>query len=64
MAEEVPAPVPTSNTLIIPLVESERIIILNALKCTQGNIRQAAKALGIDRSTLYRKLRETPDFRE
>lgn len=55
---------PIPDDKIIPFAESEKLIILNALKITKGNIRQAALALGIDRSTLYRKLREAvPEFK-
>jgi two-component system response regulator HydG len=36
--------------------EGERI--LNTLRLTYGNKAQAARILGIDRSTLYRKIRQ------
>ncbi len=39
-----------------PLAEVEREAIQNALNYFQGNVTQAAKALGIAKSTLYRKL--------
>jgi transcriptional regulator of acetoin/glycerol metabolism len=39
------------------LREVERQVILAALERTQGNIKQAAEALGIDRSTLYDRLK-------
>ncbi len=38
--------------------ESEEERILNTLKLTYGNKAQAARILGIDRSTLYRKIRQ------
>ena len=47
---------PTDTTPILPLDEVERGTIVNALKVTGGNISKAARALGIDRSTLHRKM--------
>lgn len=41
---------------IIPLEELEKQAIINALKITNNNIQQAAKALGINRATVYRKM--------
>ena len=41
----------------LTLAEIERRAIVAALARTAGNVRQAAAALGIDRSTLYDKLR-------
>jgi two-component system response regulator HydG len=41
---------------IIPLEEIEKMALLNALRITGKNIQQAAKALGINRATVYRKL--------
>ena len=38
------------------LEESERQAIVRAVQDVQGNLAQAARALGISRSTLYRKL--------
>jgi len=53
-----PAPVaPTSGT-IRTLVELERIAIAEALAATGGNKARAAALLGIDRTTLYRKLKD------
>ena len=49
---------PTDTTLILPLDEVERSAIVNALKVTGGNISAAARALGIGRNTLYRKMEE------
>ncbi len=43
---------------LVPLEEVERRYILNVLECVQGNRTQAAKKLGLDRKTLYRKLRQ------
>jgi serine/threonine-protein kinase PknK len=60
-----PSPAPAqSNTAtvaltdgpIVPLSELERSAILRALEVFQGNKSKAAKALGIDRRTLYNKL--------
>lgn len=44
----------TPNTL--NLDENEKIIIEKALKTNKGNISNTAKALGINRSTLYKKM--------
>jgi two-component system response regulator AtoC len=41
---------------IITLDEIEKQALLNALRLTDNNIQQAAKALGINRATVYRKL--------
>jgi DNA-binding NtrC family response regulator len=41
----------------VPLSELERRAILAALERKQGNVKEAAAALGIDRSTLYDKLK-------
>ena len=49
---------PTDTTDILTLKEAERRAIVNALKVKGGNIPDAARALGIGRSTLYRKLKE------
>jgi len=45
-----------SENEIIPLDEIEKQALLNALRLTDNNIQQAAKALGINRATVYRKL--------
>ena len=47
---------PTDTTVILTLKETERRAIIKALKATKGNISAAARALGIDRSTLYQKM--------
>jgi PAS domain S-box len=44
------------NTLKQGLIEAEKNIILDALHAAKGNKMQAARALGIHRSVLYRKL--------
>ena len=49
---------PTDTTAILPLDEVERRAIVHALKVMDNNIPDAARALGIDRSTLYRKLKK------
>ncbi|MGS0757757.1 helix-turn-helix domain-containing protein, partial [Roseateles sp. GG27B] len=38
------------------LEEAERMAIMRAVKNCQGNLAQAARALGVSRSTLYRKV--------
>ena len=47
---------PTDTTDILPLDEVVRRAIIQALEATDGNIPDAARALRIGRSTLYRKL--------
>ena len=46
------------TTVILPLDEVERRAIVHALKVMDNNIPEAAQALGIGRSTLYRKLKQ------
>jgi len=41
---------------ILPFDEVEKRVLQHALKLTKGNVSQAAKELGIGRTTLYRKL--------
>lgn len=56
------SPVPIGGSMdttdILTLKETERIAIIQALKTTDGNISDAAQALGIGRNTLYRKMKE------
>ena len=49
---------PTDTTVILPLDEVERRAIIHALKVKNNNIPDAARALGINRSTLYRKAKK------
>lgn len=49
---------PTDATTILPLDEVERRAIVHALKVTDNNIADAARALGIGRNTFYRKLKK------
>jgi transcriptional regulator of acetoin/glycerol metabolism len=42
----------------VTLQELERQAIAMAIQRTSGNIKEAAAALGIDRSTLYEKIRK------
>jgi len=44
-------------TTVRPLIEIEREAIEHALQVCGGNLSQAAKALGINASTIYRKMR-------
>jgi two-component system response regulator HydG len=41
---------------LVPLEEVERRYILRVLEASSGNKRLAARVLGLDRKTLYRKL--------
>ena len=43
---------------IVPLEEIEKRSLIHALKVTNGNITWAAQALGINRATIYRKLKK------
>ena len=49
---------PTDATDILTLKEVERRAIVHALKVMDNNVPDAAQALGIGRSTLYRKLKQ------
>ena len=52
-------PQPAQCSLLAALVEDvEREAIRNALRATDGNKRQAARRLGVQRSSLYAKLRK------
>ncbi len=46
-----------SSTTIVPLVEVEKQVLAHALETTDNNVNKAAQALGINRGTLYRKLK-------
>lgn len=47
-----------SSTASLNLEEHERVVIGQALREVQGNISAAAKILGINRSTLYQKMKK------
>ncbi len=47
-----------SPPAVLPLVEQEKLAIQHALEAARGDIRRAARALGIGKTTLYRKLKE------
>lgn len=49
---------PTDADVILPLDEVERRTIQHALEVIDNNVSRAARALGIDRSTLHRKLKK------
>jgi len=53
---EAPSPLTMDDNTIVPLSELERRAIAHALKVTGGNVTRAARALGIGRATMYRKL--------
>lgn len=46
----------TPSQELLPLREVERRHILEVLSATQGSRTEAARILGLDRKTLYRKL--------
>jgi transcriptional regulator of acetoin/glycerol metabolism len=41
----------------MPLDEVERLVIAATLKRTEGNVKEAAATLGIDRSSLYDRMK-------
>ena len=45
---------------VLPLAETERRAIVHALKASANNVTRAALALGINRTTLHRKLKNLP----
>ena len=51
-----PSAMPESED-ILPLEELERRAIIHALQKTDNNVTQSASALGINRATLYRKMK-------
>ena len=55
---QIPLDNPTDTSIILPLDEVERRTIIHAIEVTDNNISRAAQALGIDRSTFYRKLKK------
>ena len=46
------------DSKIVPMLELERQTILNAIAQLNGDKLQAARLLGIGKTTLYRKLKE------
>ena len=48
---------PPNPGVILPLDQLEHKAILHALKVTDNNVTRAAHALGVDRSTLHRKMK-------
>jgi two-component system response regulator HydG len=46
------------QSTIIPIAQLEREAILNALRQLKGDKLEAAKKLGMGKTTLYRKIRE------
>jgi DNA-binding NtrC family response regulator len=49
-------PVPTTSEPLRPLAEQERAAVMAALTEAQGNLSAAARALGLSRAALYRRL--------
>jgi two-component system, NtrC family, response regulator HydG len=48
----------TDVSTLLPLAEVERRYVMSVLEQVQGNKRRAAQILGLDRSTLYRRLKD------
>jgi len=60
MSNVVPFPVPNANSVaprVTKMEELELEAIQNAIKQFNGNLTEAAKALGIGRATLYRRVK-------
>ncbi len=57
-----PGAVPLDQEPTLPLEEVERRYIVRVLEATGGNKLKAAQILGIDRSTLHRKLKQMQGF--
>jgi DNA-binding NtrC family response regulator len=57
-AEAAPRHTVRPRSVVIPLPETERRAIVDALEFTKGDRGQAARLLKISRATLYRKLKE------
>jgi DNA-binding NtrC family response regulator len=56
---QTPAPPPVWGIPAgMTMQDMERILIIATLQRTQGNIKEAASVLGIDRSTLYEKIKK------
>lgn len=55
-ADRAPAAVQDAPAPVTSLEEGERLAIVRAIKDCQGNLAKAARALGVSRSTLYRKV--------
>ena len=48
----------SSPTAVLPLAQVERQSLVHALEVSANNVTQAARALGLNRATLYRKLKK------
>jgi DNA-binding NtrC family response regulator len=53
-----PLPEQRKRDVSLSLEDSEKDLIVKALKCSGGNRTEAAQSLGISRRTLHRKLNE------
>ena len=49
---------PSEPTTVLPLAEVERQALVHALEVSANNVTEAARALGLNRATLYRKLKK------
>jgi DNA-binding NtrC family response regulator len=58
VAQPEPAAVPDKSTAITPLNQLEKQAILHAIEVLNGDKLEAARRLGIGKTTLYRKLKE------
>ena len=60
LPSEVAASAPAVSDIqsVVPLVEVERQVIRHALEAAGNNVSTAARALGINRTTLYRKMQK------
>lgn len=56
MRDGQPAPTPRPSEPLKPLAEQERAAVVAAMAEAQGNLSAAARALGLSRAALYRRL--------
>lgn len=56
MRDGLPAPTPKPTEPLRPLAEQERAAVVAAMAEAQGNLSAAARALGLSRAALYRRL--------
>ena len=58
LSDNASAPTPSTQSEIKPLEDLEKEALIHAIDVTKGNIRKAADALGISRTTFYNKAKK------